>query len=502
VADPVVSTITAETQAAVRAMVADARAAASAITAEAQRSAVSAIGSIHQSVTGAVADMRQSVTSAVSDTVHQIGSDFAAHVNTEITTMTADFKQSHPSVVQATTDVVGYVDAVSTTATAVQQMGANVKGAAGTLKEVPAAVRDMRGAIRETVSEAVKLGTSLTGQVQRGFSQLRQGAAGAAGEIGRFATAARGAAAAAASTARNLAQLAIGYARAAVQATITAARTVAMAVAQRVVAVATRLWAAMQALLNIAMRLNPLGLIITGITLLVGLFVLAYQRSATFRAIVQGALHGVQIAIGWVVDAARAVFNWIRANWPLLLGIITGPIGFAVLMIVRHWDQIKAGVGAVKDFIVGVWNSVMGFFGGLPGRLTAIANQMWEGFKSAVRGAINFLIDAWNRLDFGIHIHVPDWVPIVGGKGFDVDDIIPDIPRLAEGGLIPRRPGGVLALLGEGREDELVVPLSRVAGLGPARARQATVNVYPRATQSEYEIGRVVARELAWAAKH
>ena len=28
-----------------------------------------------------------------------------------------------------------------------------------------------------------------------------------------------------------------------------------------------------------------------------------------------------------------------------------------------------------------------------------------------------------------------------------------------------------------------------------------TVNVYPQAGQSEYEIGRIVARELAWAAK-
>jgi len=271
-----------------------------------------------------------------------------------------------------------------------------------------------------------------------------------------------------------------------------------LTVVQRVAAIASRVWAAMTALLSAAWRANPIGFVVTVITVLVGLFVLAYQRSATFRSIVQGALRGVQVAIGWVVDAARAVFNWVKANWPLLLGIITGPIGLAVLFVVRHWDQIKAGVVAVKDYIVGTWNAVMGFFGGLPGRLSSIANQMWEGFKSAVRGAINFLIDAWNRLDFGIHVHLPSWL---GGMGFDIDDIIPDIPRLAEGGLVPSRPGGVLALLGEGREDELVVPLSRVPAL--ARGGQpVTVNVYPRAAQSEYEIGRVVGRELAWAAKH
>jgi hypothetical protein len=361
-------------------------------------------------------------------------------------------------------------------------------------------------ALRKLMSEAKATGgtvaSAVTGGLGRAFGAVRQGATGAAGAVGRFATAARGAAGAAAGTVRNLAQLAVGYARAAIQASLAAVRTVAMAVAQRVVAVATRLWAAMQMLLNVAMRLNPLGLIITGITLLVGLFVLAYQRSATFRAIVQAALHGVMIAVGGLVDAFRFSFNWVKANWPLLLTIITGPIGLAVLLVTRHWDQIKAGVAAVKDYIVGAWNSVMGFFGGLPGRLNSIGGQMWEGFKSAVRGAINFLIDAWNRLDFGIHIHVPSWVPGVGGMGFDVDDIIPDIPRLADGGLVPRRSGGVLALLGEGPEDELVVPLSRVRALATAGAGPTTVNVYPRATQSEYEIGRVVARELAWAAKH
>jgi hypothetical protein len=362
--------------------------------------------------------------------------------------------------------------------------------------------RDLRQMSTTGTSSLRNLGTTLSGQVNRGFTAVRQGATNAAGAIGRFGTASRSAATALAGTVRNLAQLALGYARAAVQAAIAAARTVAMAVAQRVGAVATRLWAAVQMLLNIAMRLNPLGLIITGITLLVGIIVLAYQRSSTFRSIVQAAMHGVQVAIGWVVNAAREVFNWVRQNWPLLLAILTGPIGLAVLAIVKNWDTIKAGAAAVKDWIVGIWNNLVSFFTGLPGRLSDSANRMWEAFKSAARGAINFLIDAWNHLDFGIHIHVPSWVPLIGGKGFDVDDIIPDIPQLAAGGLVPHRPGGVLALLGEGREDELVVPLSRVPALSSHGARPVSITIHPRANQSEYEIGRITARELAWAAKH
>jgi hypothetical protein len=42
-------------------------------------------------------------------------------------------------------------------------------------------------------------------------------------------------------------------------------------------------------------------------------------------------------------------------------------------------------------------------------------------------------------------------------------------------------------------------PLGRAAPI--AAAAPVTVNVHPRAGQSEYEIGRVAAREVAWAAK-
>lgn len=76
----------------------------------------------------------------------------------------------------------------------------------------------------------------------------------------------------------------------------------------------------------------------------------------------------------------------------------------------------------------------------------------WESVKDVFKGVINFLIDGWNKLDFGIHIKVPDWVPGVGGKGFDVDDLFPDIPRLHVGGTFDApTPGGEgFALLRDG----------------------------------------------------
>src|SRR5690606_41305233 len=60
--------------------------------------------------------------------------------------------------------------------------------------------------------------------------------------------------------------------------------------------------------------------------------VLAYNKSVTFRNIVQGAMRGVQAAIGWVVDRGRDLVSWftslpgrIRSAVSRLGNIISSP---------------------------------------------------------------------------------------------------------------------------------------------------------------------------------
>jgi hypothetical protein len=59
-----------------------------------------------------------------------------------------------------------------------------------------------------------------------------------------------------------------------------------------------------------------------------------------------------------------------------------------------------------------------------------------------------------------INFKVPDWVPGIGGKGFDVN--LPTIPMLANGGIVS---GPTLAMIGEAGP-EAVVPLGRGMGMG------------------------------------
>lgn len=124
-------------------------------------------------------------------------------------------------------------------------------------------------------------------------------------------------------------------------------------------AAATRIMTVAQRGLNLAMRANPLGIIITLLFAVGTALVIAYRKSSTFRAIVQGAMRGVQRAFGWVLDRGRTLLSWFRSApgkigsaFSRLGGIITAPF--------------RAAFNAIRSF----WNNNIGGFGfSLPGWL-------------------------------------------------------------------------------------------------------------------------------------
>lgn len=120
---------------------------------------------------------------------------------------------------------------------------------------------------------------------------------------------------------------------------------------QKAAAVATTAWRVAVFLLNLAWAANPFVVVIALIALLVGAMVLAYQHSETFRRIVDAAFRAVKAA-------AQFAWDWIKEHWPLLLVIVTGPIGAAVLVVARHWDSILAGAKAVIGWFRDSWDVI------------------------------------------------------------------------------------------------------------------------------------------------
>jgi hypothetical protein len=174
-------------------------------------------------------------------------------------------------------------------------------------------------------------------------------------------------------------------------------------------------------------------------------------------------------------NAIKEVWQWIKDHWPLLLAILTGPIGLAVLEIVKHWNTIWTS-------ITGVWGKIEDFFKGIPDRIARIAVHMWDGIANAFVDAINFIIRIWNDL----HFKAPGF-SVFGHKigGFDIGlPHIPNVPHLAQGGLITST-GLVLAHAGEA-----ITPIERVPR-GPA------VHIEHATFSSELDVD-LFMRRAAW----
>ncbi len=215
----------------------------------------------------------------------------------------------------------------------------------------------------------------------------------------------------------------------------------------------TKAWAGVQWLLNAAMSANPIGLIVIAIIALIAIVVLIATKTTWFQQL-------WSLAWGAIKGSISAVWNWIKQNWPLLLAILTGPIGLAVLLITKNWGKIKAGATAVKDWIVEKFGALVGFVKSLPGKITNATKGLFDGIKNAFKGAINFVIGGWNSLRFGIpeiDTHIPG-IGKVGGGSFGV----PQIPYLAKGGTITE---GGMAVVGEAGPE--LVSLGRGAQVTP-----------------------------------
>lgn len=216
-------------------------------------------------------------------------------------------------------------------------------------------------------------------------------------------------------------------------------------------------------------------------------------------------------AFGW---AANTAIPWVVEGLNGLPGFFSSA-----------WDSISTTVTEWKEKIEGIWNDITGFFDGIGNTWTTaitgistafdtvktsiettwtnitgiftgavewvkttfstdiggafgkVASTMSEKFGAvgdlikvpinAVIHALNWIIDKVNN----IAITLPDWgiLGSLAGQTFGVH--IDPIPELAKGGVAT---GPTLAMIGEGKENEAVLPLSRLDALLNANAPSVT----------------------------
>lgn len=177
------------------------------------------------------------------------------------------------------------------------------------------------------------------------------------------------------------------------------------------ITVATKAWAAVQALLNIALTANPIGLIIAAIAGLVAGIVVLYKRNETFRNIVQATWTAIKNVIG-------AVWGWLSTTvFPALKTAFTA-IGTGAMWLWNNaikpaWNGIKEVIGLaweVASDLFANWKRAMDLLG--QGALWLWNNAIspaWEGIKTAISAAWRFVSpildkfsEGWDALKSGI----------------------------------------------------------------------------------------------------
>lgn len=314
-----------------------------------------------------------------------------------------------------------------------------------------------------------------------------------------------------------------------------------LSIVQKIQAGTAKAAAVAQRVLNAAMRANPIGLIITGITLVVGALTWFFTKTETGRKIVAVAWKGIQLAIQavgkwfretlvpWIrtaVDRITGFFGkakkWITDRWnglidwfkklPVRIALAVQAVGArvrekfdaardrvkSVFNNVVDWfrgipRRVGSAVGRVAGFIrgkfdtardrvKGVFLGLVDWFKGIPGRIGRAISGVGSEITGVFKSAFNTVAGWWNRSVGSLGFTTPSWLGPLGGKSFGV----PNIPYLATGGTIAR---SGWAVVGEQGPELVNLPTGSSVypnGTGPADAggRKVEINVvnhYPQA---------------------
>ena len=238
--------------------------------------------------------------------------------------------------------------------------------------------------------------------------------------------------------------------------------------------------------------------LVEGITVVVG-------SVAAAIGLVNGALsiwNGISVIASTVTTAFGGAMAVLTSPIGLTVAAIGAVIAIVVLLI-RHWDEVKVVAANVWTYIQNVWGQVAGWF--QQNLLTPLSN----GFKGMINGIIGFLnamirgiisgVNAVVGAINSIRFTVPSWVPGIGGKyvGFNLRKLTaPQIPYLAQGAVLPANKP-FLAMVGEQRYGtNIEAPLTTIQqalanvleGYSGASQTQVTVNF----TGDLAQLGRVL----------
>ncbi|WJM62841.1 phage tail tape measure protein [Bacillus amyloliquefaciens] len=275
-------------------------------------------------------------------------------------------------------------------------------------------------------------------------------------------------------------------------------KILAVATAQRVAAASTKAWAVAQRVLNVALKANPIGLVITAIGLLVAAVIYSYKHFKGFRKVVDSVWSGVKKAFSSSVKYCKKLFTRLSKHFGDTWGDIKDEFNSATKLIKSilktfsdffhgRWDKlwddvkdiVKKGVKLVKSHFKTGFNFLNKITGGTLGKMwkkvskvggdiisffKKLPGKMADGIKSGAKALGNAGIFVGNKLIDGVESVTNG---VIGGVNWvlkkvdmpTIDDFkMKHIPYFAKGTWQgdPNAFAGGLAHVGDGGKHELM----------------------------------------------
>lgn len=257
--------------------------------------------------------------------------------------------------------------------------------------------------------------------------------------------------------------------------------------------IATRL--AMMSL-NAAFLANPVGVIIVAI--IAAILILRHFGVGIndVKRIMARAWEYMKIAWAGIKKAfftsINAVLNFVKQNWPYIVGALLGPLGLAVAAIYRNWGKVKKFFGGVKTAIV---NAIKGAINSAISYIEGSATRAYNAAKSLGGSIIRAIIAGIKSMPGSLVKAVLDQIPGGGAARKVVGGLLKRIPGRADGGPVG---AGRPYMVGE-RGPELFVPRGNgtIVPNGAGGGTSVIVeNMNVRSEEDAYVVASILGRRM------
>lgn len=145
-----------------------------------------------------------------------------------------------------------------------------------------------------------------------------------------------------------------------------------------VAAVAGKAYAAVQALINVVMDANPIGIVVLALAGLAAGLVYAYKHSEKFRDIVNGVFNAVKGTVTTVINALVTAFHAVAGALGTAFSAVKGAVTSAIDGVVTAFNAVKSGVAAAVGFVGKVWSTIVAVVSAPIQAVIGVISAIWS----------------------------------------------------------------------------------------------------------------------------